>query len=317
MNRRRTRILRVVGLLAALAVVAGCGKSNKLAPKVADTVFLEKWGVSGIAIGQLSSPRLLAIDGSGNVVMADAGSARLQRFDAHGVFQLNIAPPGGAPPLAFPWGVACGDDGSIYVSDLENVFIYKFSSAGTLQVFWRAGTENFGIALSSGQLYVAAGDDTVIRVFNTDSTLVRTIRAGYQVLQRVTGVAVADNGDLYVSGIEIGGDGSAVLHLRSDGTFVGRFGGAGLEDGQIQPENIDLAIGRDGHIYVTDVRGNRVQEFTPDGKFLSKWGTNGVGDGQFQGPIGVAVDKNNVIYVSEYIGDRVQKFGKVPGMLRP
>jgi hypothetical protein len=41
---------------------------------------------------------------------------------------------------------------------------------------------------------------------------------------------------------------------------------------------------------------------------VAKWGTYGDGDGQFYHPWGIAVDRSGNIFVTEYAGNRVQKF---------
>ncbi|MBI4739424.1 hypothetical protein HY772_07840, partial [Candidatus Woesearchaeota archaeon] len=44
------------------------------------------------------------------------------------------------------------------------------------------------------------------------------------------------------------------------------------------------------------------------GDFLFKWGSLGAGDGQFYNPMGVAVDKNGDVYVSDSYNHRIQVF---------
>ena len=64
----------------------------------------------------------------------------------------------------------------------------------------------------------------------------------------------------------------------------------------------------DGIVYVTEIRGNRIQMFTSDGMFVIRWGTEGSGDGEFIYPKGIAVASDGSVYVSETEGNRIQKF---------
>ena len=61
-------------------------------------------------------------------------------------------------------------------------------------------------------------------------------------------------------------------------------------------------------MYVTEFGNNRVSVFTCEGEFLTSFGTFGNGPGQFNGPRGIAVDKNGVVYVSDTDNNRLQIF---------
>ena len=52
----------------------------------------------------------------------------------------------------------------------------------------------------------------------------------------------------------------------------------------------------------------RIQVFTASGKFLRMFGRYGRGRGEVNGPAGVTVDTNNIVYVSEYVSDHVSVF---------
>jgi DNA-binding beta-propeller fold protein YncE len=60
------------------------------------------------------------------------------------------------------------------------------------------------------------------------------------------------------------------------------------------------AVDGNWHVFVADRFNNRIQEFTNAGSFLTKWGTVGKGDGQFANPIGVAVDENLNVFVTDF-----------------
>ena len=48
--------------------------------------------------------------------------------------------------------------------------------------------------------------------------------------------------------------------------------------------------------------------FTCEGKFLTSFGAEGSRPGQFYEPLGVSVDKNGVVYVTDFVNNRIQLF---------
>jgi DNA-binding beta-propeller fold protein YncE len=82
-------------------------------------------------------------------------------------------------------------------------------------------------------------------------------------------------------------------------TTPGDFGG---------PSNV--AVDKDGNVYVTDTMNNRVEIFDADGKFISTFGKNGDGPGYFARPKGIAVDGDGHIWVADTVQNRLQVFNR-------
>ena len=91
------------------------------------------------------------------------------------------------------------------------------------------------------------------------------------------------------------------------------IGSAGTEPGQFQHPH-DLAIAKDGSLYIVDTDNNRIQHLSPDGKVLQVWGnfgdstTSETPGGTFNQPWGIAIDHNGFIYVADTWNHRIQKF---------
>ena len=70
----------------------------------------------------------LAIDGSGNVYVADSSNNRIQKFAADGAFLAAWGSYGtGNGQFAGPTGVATDSSGHVYVADQNNDRIQKFA----------------------------------------------------------------------------------------------------------------------------------------------------------------------------------------------
>jgi len=132
------------------------------------------FGSFGAADGQFVLPRGVAVDGSGNIYVADVGNNRFQVFNSAGVHQLSFGSFGAADgQFNFPFGVAVDGSGNIYVSDTNNNRIQVFNSAGTHQLsFGTLGSADgqfnspIGVAVDgSGNIYVSDTANHRIQVF--------------------------------------------------------------------------------------------------------------------------------------------------------
>jgi DNA-binding beta-propeller fold protein YncE len=106
-----------------------------------------------------------------------------------------------------------------------------------------------------------------------------------------TGVAIAKNGDIFVSdGHTLKGNGR-VVKFSKDGKFIKTWGTAGSEPGNFH-EPHSIAIDSQGRVFVAD-RGNlRIQIFDQDGKFIDQWKQFGIATGIF-------IDKKDTLYIAE------------------
>lgn len=139
-------------------------------------------------------------------------------------------------------------------------------------------------------------------------SLVREITGGNDPLQQPAGVAVTQDGTLYV--IDTARD-----HIRAfdaDGNPIATWGEAGSDPGQFRFSLFkdfgaagDLAVSPDGSIYVADTFNNRIQKLAADGAFILAWGDGGSEPGQIFEPSGIGVDAAGRVYVAEATGVQV------------
>jgi hypothetical protein len=123
----------------------------------------------------------MALDGSGNVYVAEALNHRIQKFTSDGQFVTKWGSSGGEDgQFSLPSGIALDSSGNVYVADTGNHRIQKFTSDGRFVTKWGSegsgdGQFNWplGIALDgSGNVYVADTLNDRIQKFTSDGWFV-------------------------------------------------------------------------------------------------------------------------------------------------
>jgi sugar lactone lactonase YvrE len=232
--------------------------------------YVSKFGSTGTTDGKFNNPRAMAIDGSGNIFVADYGNNRVQKFDSSGVYLSQFGSAGtGNGQFDGPTAIAFDGSGNIFVADWFNNRVQKFDSSGVyLSQFGTVGTGN-------GQFQNPAG----------------------LVIDGSSNIFVADSGN------------NRVQKFNSSGVYQSQFGTFGTGNGQFSnPQYVTLD--GSGNIYVADTGNYRVQKFNSSGVYQSQFGTNGAGDGEFSGIYALAFDGSGNIFVTDSLSstDRVQKF---------
>ena len=164
--RTRSRGKIVLGVLLVPALVA-------LAVSLAAASYGERGAFAGPGSGdgELDTPQRAAVDlGSGHLFVADSGNDRIQVFepqDGSGSYLAQFTDPAIDAPL----GVAVDQaDGSIYVSDADDVV--KFDSAYAFDGSFTSpgATGPLAVDPTDGDLLVADQATNTVRRFDSDGT---------------------------------------------------------------------------------------------------------------------------------------------------
>jgi sugar lactone lactonase YvrE len=117
-------------------------------------------GGKGIGRGQFDSPTGIAVDGGGNVLVADTGNGRIEKFSPTGAFLSITGSKGsGQGQFAQPNGIAIDRVGNIYVADAGNHRVLTLKPDGTLIAEWKGPELGF-----YGPRRIAIGPDDSIYV---------------------------------------------------------------------------------------------------------------------------------------------------------
>ena len=207
--------------------------------------------------------------------------------------------------LAKPYAIAV-HQGRIFVSDSAERFVKVFDWPQGR--FFRIGEEEPGRLMKplgidvdrNGNLYVADASLRAILVYDRDGRYLRKI-GGEKMFDRLSSVSVDSKASrLYV--VDIGGVQSENHRVRvfdpSNGNHLFDFGKRGKEPGEFNLPR-DIAIGKEGQLYVVDGGKFRVQVFEGDGKYRQAFGTVGRQMGNFARPKEVATDREGNVYVAD------------------
>jgi sugar lactone lactonase YvrE len=116
----------------------------------------------------------------------------------------------------------------------------------------------------------------------------RSIKRGAGPFNRPTRLAVAPNGELYVSD----GYGNARIHrFSADGTLIGSWGEPGSGPGEFSLPH-SVWVHADGRVFVCDRENDRVQIFSPSGELLDMWS-------DLTRPGDLWIDAQNNVFVGE------------------
>jgi sugar lactone lactonase YvrE len=255
-------------------------------------------GVSGDvdgagSVARFNSPSGVAVDGAGNVYVADTLNDTLRLVTASGVVSTLAGTPGtagstdgtGSGALFHgPQGLALDASGNLYLADTNNQTIRKIvPSTGEVTT----------IAGSAGSAGSADGVGTVAR-FDAPS-----------------GLGVDTAGNVYVADA----DNHTVRSLSPAGlvaTIAGVAGSSGGADGTGSAARFnspsDLAVDASGNVYVADTDNFTIRELVPSTGAVTTLaglaGTSGSADGlgsavRFFHPAGIAMDPSRNLYLAD------------------
>lgn len=244
----------------------------------------------------------------------------------------------GSDPLAKPYAVAV-HQGRIFVTDTvaRSVKVFDIPEGR----YFILGDEDPGRLIkplgidvdAAGNVYVADATAKKIMIYNRDGKFLRQI-GSEGMFDRLTSVTVDKKGQkLYV--VDIGGVRSENHRVRvldaQDGKLLYDIGKRGSGEGEFNLPR-DIAIGKDGILYVVDGGNFRVQVFDAEGKFLRTFGQVGKKYGHFARPKEVSTDTAGNLYVMDaafgnfqvfdpegnlllFVGDRSSRDGPAQYML--
>lgn len=260
-------------------------------------------GDGGAAVAALLwQPRSVAVDGAGNVYIADRWNRRIRMVATNGVIStvagvgtMGFTGDGGsavAAQFGDPAGVAVDAAGTIFVADQSNQRIRRVAG-GVISTLAGNGNPAYGGdggSAAAAALYqplgVCPGPGGSVYIADTSNFRIRLVSAG-GVISTVAGTGTAG----------FSGDGAVATNAQL-------FGPAGT------------AVDAAGNLYIADAENHRVRRVSPGGTVTTVAGSGGIlfsGDGgqataaTLYRPSSVAVDAAGNLYIADTFNDRIRR----------
>lgn len=260
----------------------------------------------------LHKPTYVTADTRHRLIVTDAGDHSVHVLTASGRDSFRIV-AGKEYRLKAPAGVAADAAGNIYIADSEAGVVLVYDERGNFVK--RIGTSHgenlfsrptsLAIDQSHGWIYVADTPRDVVEVMSLEGRIVRHLGGRRSPdglsFHHPSAIAVEQNGVAVLDS-----NGLRVTLLNSEGKLTARFSlGRYLDSGN---EMNDIALDRQGNLYVTSLNTCVVVEVNRRGELLGLLGRPGSKPGEFMWPAGVWLDLSGTMYVADSVNGRVQVF---------
>jgi len=229
----------------------------------------------------------------GSATCIDRGAANppILEFDPSGKLLASF----GAGLFAYPHAFTIDGDGNLWTSDVNDQ------------------PEVLGMSAKNADGVVMGQE--VLKLSPTGKILLTLGKEGVagngpDTFDRPTGVAIAPNGDIFVSdGHSPNAHNSArIVKFTKDGQFIKAWGHKGREPGNFdEPHDIFIG-GSQNHVFVADRKNKRIQVFDQDGNFIAAWT-------QFGQPSSVFVGKDDTLYAGVSFAEPTAKKGELRGIM--
>jgi DNA-binding beta-propeller fold protein YncE len=185
-------------------------------------------------------------------------------------------------------------------------------NAGRLEAVWGRRGQSEGrfqkpraMAIDAQNRIYVVDMTARIQVFDARGHYLRCWQTPEHTAGRPTGMSIARNGNLLVADTHY----HRVLIYSPQGKLLRTLGGhKGQGPGEFGLVT-DVVEDSQGNLYVGEYGDcDRIQKLSADGRFLLEWGGHGAEPGRFARPQGLAIDREDHLWVADAGNHRIQVF---------
>ena len=189
-----------------------------------------------------------------HIFIASPDTSRVIELDENAQFVRDITDPA----MAIPHALAFGPNGRLYVGS-ANGRVFEFTGDGNSTRDFSVGTGPEGLQFSTNGSIMRAASGTIqfTNIYVDPPSFAGLIFVG----ETLGGLGYGADGRIYVASAERG----AVLRFEPDSFAAGAVDIA-IDDDLEHPE--DVVLGENGRMWVSDVIGDQLHEFTGNGIHL-------------------------------------------------
>jgi len=265
------------------------------------------------AASRLNTPYGIAVDGAGNLYIADLGNNRVRKVGSDGT--ISTVP--GTDSLLAPRNVTLDATGSLYISEFNGHRVQHLRTDGVLEIIAGTGTAGFGGdggSATDAQLSSPAGlaFDSAGNLYIADSGNSRIRRVAGGVMTTVLGPDASGNSPLYLP-TAVAADGTGDLYIADSGNDRIQFlTSSGLQS-TLPGAGRDLALDGAGNLYIASwsrllqlTSALVLQTLAGDGSYSFRGDGASAASARLNGPVALALDSAGTLYIADRNNCRVR-----------
>ena len=230
---------------------------------------LRSFGTRGSDPGQFIHPRGVAVDDEGNILVADMGNRRIQKFTNDGQLLASVGTKGTGP--------------------------LQFNSP-----------KDVAFNTNNKKVYVVDNGHHRIQVLNSDLTFSNIIGGGKHGSKNgdfhfPSGATCDSTGNVYVTDSA----NHRIQVFTASGKFLRKFGRRGKGEGELDWP-VGVTVDSKGMVFVSERYNHRISVFTTEGQFVKSFGQRGTQPGEFNYPRWMAIDNYGMLCVCDKDNGRVE-----------